>query len=734
MPLLRQKIVNFALIAVAVALIGVVIWTRGCATTNEQEARANNLLGAWREGDLVSIEVQRKDQKVRLERRAEPDADDESKWLLTQPINEEADLNVVTDLLGSLQFATAVRRIKPEEVDRAAFGLNEPRWVMLLDMGAVKYRLALGKEAAAPPGAVYLELSGEGAPRPGVVIISRDLVKQLDVQADSLRARELVPYLSSSLKQLSLDGAGGRRLLRRNESGLWRFDGMEHDYRVNREGLDRILLQFARAKAEKFIDPALAERALAGAPTVRITMVNENPKKPRALLEVGGSCPSSANDVVALRREPDRLAACVARNVMPGLSTPVAELVDHRLFTLRNDEVENLTIVQGEQRLELDRKENGFLMRAPQRREVELEPGNQRLQTILATAGELVPDAQPKQLGLDPPRGSVLLKSTAAFDSRTLEELVLVGNPASDGRVPVLRKHDGAVLLIDPLSAKNLLPDATLLKSRVILDFTQYELKSIEIKTPRVVQRLVRSLGGSYTLEAPKGFEVDPGLAADLVESVRALGAERWVADRDDGSFGLAKPSGVLTVTLEYRDGGVNERVISIGTPTAGGAFAALKGDPGVFVLPRRTLESLDTLLIDRSTFVVGADEARRVTLSAGNAKLELIKQGNRMVASGGAELSEAAVQRIVDALGAMKPEAAIAIGPAKAEYGFDKPELLVRVEREPGLGERSKPLVYRVGAGDSWQKLSVHYARAEGVDATFVITRSKVRELVDAL
>src|SRR4029453_4731981 len=103
----------------------------------------------------------------------------------------------------------------------------------------------------------------------------------------------------------------------------------------------------------------------------------------------------------------------------------------------------------------------------------------------------------------------------------------------------------------DPTSARALLPDATLMKSRAILDFTQYELRSIEIKTPRVTQRLLRAGSGAFTLEAPKGFDVDSGLASDLVEAVRSLAAERWVSDRDDGSFGLQKPNTVLTVTLE---------------------------------------------------------------------------------------------------------------------------------------------------------------------------------------
>ena len=734
MQLPRQKLTNFALIAIAAGLLGVVLWTRGGVTTGEQEARSNNVLASWREDELDSIEIERGKDKLRVERRDTPDGGD-ANWFLTAPIQEEADINAVTDLIGSLGFASAIRRIKPEEVDRAAFGLDSPRWVMQLDLGRIHYRLALGKEAATPPGAAYLEVSGKDAPRPGVMIVSRDLIKELDVTADTLRTRQLFPYVSSALSRLELDGLGGARKLRRAEWGGWRFDSMEGGLRVSRDGLDRILLQFARTKAERFIDAGAAERALAGTPSVRITMVHEEPKKPRALIVVGGVCPNNADEVVALRREPEPLAACAPKSVMPGLATPTAELVDHSLFTLRTDEVESFVSVEGDKRLELERKEKGFSMRAPQQTSIELEPGNQKIQSMLTIRGELVAMAKPKELGLDPPRGSVLMRSTAALESRVVEESVSIGNSAPDGRINVMRKQDGAVLLIDAASARSLLPDATLIKNRTIFDFSPSDLRTIEIKSSRVTQKLSHSLSGAFTLEAPKGFDADPGLSSDLVEALRSLAAERWAADRDDGTFGLQKPALQLKLVLEKRDSPPTERAISVGNPSGSGAFAAVKGEMGVFVMPRNALEAIETLLIDRSTFVLGESEARRISITAEKTKLELTKQGSRLVlGDAGAESSEGRIQRIVEALGAMRPEAAIEIGPAKAEYGLDKPLLTVRIEREPGLGERSKPLVYRIGSGDSWRKLSVHYARVEGVDATFVITRNKVRELLDSL
>src|SRR6185503_11892977 len=162
---LRRQAGNIALIAAALALVGVVIATTGRVTTSEQEARPNNVLAAFREDEISKIERDTAGKKLVLERRPSGDAGDSS-WFLLEPIGEEADVYAVEKLSGSLEFATWVRRIKPGEVDRAAFGLDAPRWVMRIDMGKIHYRLALGKDAVSPPGSAYLEVSGDEVARP----------------------------------------------------------------------------------------------------------------------------------------------------------------------------------------------------------------------------------------------------------------------------------------------------------------------------------------------------------------------------------------------------------------------------------------------------------------------------------------------------------------------------------------------------------------------------------------
>jgi hypothetical protein len=717
---------------VALGLIVAVFVTRGRVTTGEREARENNLLSAFRETEITQLRLEGGKSPFTLERTA-PDDAGESSWKLTAPVQEEAEAYAMDKLLGSLEFASWVRRIKPEEVDRAGFGLDAPKWTLHVEMGAIRYALRLGKESPSPRGAHYLEVIAEGAPGSGVGVVSGDLVTELDIDAGELRGRQMMPYLSDALARIVLEGKGGTRRLA-SKGKRWFFDGMEGNVRVERETFDVVLVQFARTKAEHFIDVAAAKQALAaaGTDTVRITMIPKKAEAPRGIVEVGGKCPKSDNDVVALRSEPDPVAACVPSSVMAGLTVPAESLVDESLFSLRKDEVESLSIVRGNDKLDLARKDSGFVLRAPVKETVELEVGNQHFESIAGAKGKLVEKPDLEKLGLKSPSGRVTLQSVAETESAVIKEELEIGALAGDGRLHVRRLADGAVLELDRETARLLAADATLLRKRRLLDFAPSELLSVDIQAARLHQRVRREPSGVYTLELPKGFGADASLATTLADVLGSLEAERWVSSKDDGSFGFDKPALTARIGLETRDAGTTSETLTIGSPTSGGYFAKLEASPGVFVLARRTIETLETPLLDRSMFVVAPDAAKRLDVEHAGKKLVLERRGATFAEAGNAAaLSAARIADAVEALASLRAEAAVHVGAARAGDGFAKPELVVRVE--PSAADL-EPWTFRIGAGDSWQGTSIFYARRDGTNATYVIAKSKVRALIDAL
>jgi hypothetical protein len=209
---------------------------------------------------------------------------------------------------------------------------------------------------------------------------------------------------------------------------------------------------------------------------------------------------------------------------------------------------------------------------------------------------------------------------------------------------------------------------------------------------------------------------------------------DHWVADKDDGTFGLEHPS--LRARLSIRkDGKLEDHVLVLGRQTASGYFATMEGDPGVFVLPKRVHETLTTLVLDRSVLIMDPAITSRVTILGKDRGAVFERRGDEFVQTDVSEpLSADAIRKIVDTLSSLSAEAAVDIGPARPEQGFDRPVLTVRIDREPGHPEKPPSTTFSVGAGDSWRGISVHYARVEGVQATYAVARSAIRALLDAL
>ncbi len=720
----KRHLTTIALIAASIVAVVAVIATQNRVTTSEREAREHNVLSAFRQDDLTRISLDHEGKHFVLQRSAADDAGDAT-WSLREPIVEEADAYAIDKLTGALEYARWVRRIKPEEVDRKAFGLDDTKWVIRLEMGAIVYELRFGKEAASPEGARYLELV-TSAPGAGVMIVGRDLVTELDLDVGELRGRQLVPYVSPALSKIVIEGPVGTRRMKSSGQDRWRFDGMLGDVRVSRDAFDAVLVQFARIKADRFLELGAAEAAIGKSP-IRLTLTPEKKSDPKAIIEVGGVCPGSANDAVAIRREPDALAACVPKSVVTGLDTPADSLVDRSLFTLRKDEVESLRIERPSGRLELDRKESGFLMRAPVKGDVELEPGNQRVESIVSATGTIEDKPNLDRLGLHPPKGRAVVESSADEDAKVVKEVVEIGTPSANGSLPVRRTSDGKVLILDRDRARVLDADSTLVRSRKIFDFAESEFRSLEVTGKDIHQRFTREPSGSFTLELPKGFERDAAVISNTIDALRGLEAERWIADRDDGSFGFAEPR--LTVHLSYvaGDAGEKSETLTIGALTTGGAYAKIASQPGVFSMPRSAVDALGTLALDRSLFMITPDNTTRIEIERKGGRLILEKIGDAFARASGVDLSSTRVSEIVDTLIAFRPEAAVHTGPARPSEGFASPELVIRAQGT------DKPRTFRIGAGDSWQGTSVYYARAEGVDATFVIAQSKVRVLIGA-
>ncbi|HWP04207.1 MAG TPA: DUF4340 domain-containing protein [Polyangiaceae bacterium] len=716
MKLGRTELMSVVLAGLAVASVLGVLATRHAPTSAERDERAKNLLPVWREDEVSRIELDTSGGALVLEKGG-------TGWTVRAPEPEPADAATVQKLVGALGFATPARKLEAAEAN--AHGLAKPRATLRIRMGESALTLALGDAAPTPSGGAYVALDGAGARRAAVV--PREVVALFTARADDFRERALVTLGARELEELTIVRPTDTLRLVRGPALAFRIDGTE---RASRDATEPLFNALGRLSATRFLPVATAVAARGPLPPLVVTLVPRAGKAKsssaypaaKTVLELGGACPEAPGEVIAVVREPQARAGCVPKDLLGQLSTPRDVLRDAAPFSARKDEVEALTLERGGKRLVLERSGTAFVLREPSQAPVELDAGNQRIEAVARAPADLVAAPNPKELGLDAPSGRVTLR-VIGDDDKALEEKLELGKTAPDGTLYARRMEDGAVLAFGRESARAFNVDSTLLRSLTVFDFPLSSLAELALSAPE--PELVRRAGAGFELVTPRGFEADGELTTNAVLALGSLHALRWVADEDDHTFGLAPP----TLTARARtgaDGGTAEHSLVVGRAVPGGYFASVEGSSGVFLIERGVVERLSTLLVDRSPLMVEPSTLARLTLRSKGRELTFERRGGELRSE---HVDPTASSAALAALGSLRAEAALHSGAARTTEGLASPVLEVRAEPSPGLG---KPRAFKIGASDEFRGESVRTARADGIDATFVVADAKLRPLLD--
>jgi hypothetical protein len=724
MRLSSGMLVSVGVVILAAASTIAVVATRDALSTKDDAGREQSLLPAFRSEDVTRLELLGKDPKVVIERSGT--ADGAANFQLLEPVKETADPATVDKFLSALGSARALRPVEQGPA-ADALGLGKPALQIRVQSKKRSYQLALGGTAPTPAGARYLQITADGeAAR--VVVVAKSLADDLTVELDAFRLRSLASVNEADVTRVAITSPKLRIGLERTSGTSFLIAEQQAKVLVNRETLKTLFFQLSRLTASTFLSESEAEAAL-GPARARFELTLKQ-SKDNLRFEVGGSCPGDPSQLVVVRRAPDVQRACAPRELEATLALEPGDFIDRRAFSLRADEVEELNIAGGKSKFALVRKGSGFVLHASSETQVELVAGNQRIAELLEAEGERVP-FEPGKLnafGLEPAQSSVTLRSSAARTADVTIQVVRVGKRDEAGNLFVYREQDGVVLRIPRELARGFAVDSTLLYARKLTEFGLSSFISAEIERKEGKQ-VLRRTNDALQLVEPSGFDADGVLSSDLIQALGALTAERFVADRDDGSFGLQRSSLRVRFAFKNAEGAKVEHQLRFGDETALGVFATLQDDGPVFILARSVRDTCQLSLINRAIFPSNSDAWREVTLETQGRTLHLVRQGERFAVTKAGSFPQDRVPELLEAIANLRPEAALHSGPALPAEGFSSPSLRLVL-----LPRQGPPHTLSFGAGDSWRQTSVFYVRATGIDATFVMAQSKVRALRDAL
>ncbi len=745
-PFVRRHFTTLGLVAAAsVGAFALFVVDRGSVTTQEAELRKTNLLPSYKLEDIRSITFTNRG-KTAVMKLGPPSPAGQRLWEVTLGgAVHTANQQSIDQLLGTLEYATYERRVSDDAKDENNFGFDKPATTVIVEMGSQTYRVAVGGVAPTPKDGRYCESPA------GTFVITAQLAAALDMVPEAFRTRTFVPYLSIDLAKLRVDGEGGNKpFVKASWSGGrgagFRFEGgtPEGTVRVNAALFDKLLGALGAMLAESFLSDEEAEKALQK--RITLTMVPRDSKKPQAVIDIGGVCPGKEEQVVAVRREPTRTSACIPKTVLETLVLPAKDYVDLSVVGAPFDEVTEIAVTRGDKTIEIARKEAAWHMRKPADRKVSPDAGNALATDLTNLDGTALVTGAPKDFGLEPPAATLRITSlvpTFTAENGSIERIETVLVSAPRGEVAyVQRSEDGSILEIPAEKLRTLSPSEAVLRDAEVLQIPKEQVRSLSLsaQTSGAVrtQKLTRGDEGWTFAEPPTaGATPDTALLADLVDAVVNLRAVRWVAEKNDGTFGLEKPRFVIEMTVRENDAApVQTLRIELGGAATDGMFGVMSRDAAVFVAPPSLTDLLDLWLINRQSLVIEAPLLVRVEAEAkGGKKLVAERSGDVWKTEGGNDAAVATTLR--NAVAGLVAEGVVGIGAPDKSFGFDAPRLVMKVVAEPpqgapkGTARKTTRLTF--GAFDSYRGARIVYVRKEGLDVTFAVAQGDLRELFSA-
>jgi hypothetical protein len=706
---------------------------RGRISDAERAERAHDVFPSFRVTDVRRVAITLGDDDFGLDRVAATGG----RWTVKLPLQPayRADSGAVDALLRELELAKRVRDVPESE----AHGLDAPRVRGRIRVGRIDYEFAIGDDAPRPEGSAYMRVDGEGT-----FVVDRVLKVQLLRGADAYRERTLVPYGVSEVASLEVTSPATHVTLERAGS-TFRLQSAT-GLRASRAVVDRVFAALADARAEGFLDDAAADRALAPGPCL-VRVVPRDARDPALELELGGACPGQSGVVAIAKLGGDRISGCVPASIVDGVQATPDALLDRGLFYAHADEVEAIRIDPAppvpEARLDLARRGSGWHERAP--RDHDLDPDENEAAGGLAEdiAGAAAAEARAAVPGERiVPQARIVVTRTGGGAEEALE----IEAPGPDGFALARRGDDHAVLRLSRDVVRRLEARPFVLRGRGIWSppFDPAAIVSLETTCGAGRERL-ELRDGAWVLNAPAGFEADRAAADGLAEGLARAKADRWIAERDDGSFGfdakaacsvaarLAAPSPPSAPSLPAQPAAARSVSLVFGRETDGGYYAKTLDGPGVFVVPPalRTLASRPA--IDRQRLRVDPRTVTRVMLLRGTTRVVLERRGERWVREDGDAADAGGGERLADGVLEVAAQAVLHPGPPARGEGFARPTLEIEAFAGSADGVTPSTTDIVVGAPTRVGTSDAYFARVSGVDATFAVARPGVDAILGA-
>ncbi len=264
-------------------------------------------------------------------------------------------------------------------------------------------------------------------------------------------------------------------------------------------------------------------------------------------------------------------------------------------------------------------------------------------------------------------------------------------------------------------------PPSSASAAPVILKVNTADVTQLSIKQKQTDPvTLQKADAGKWQITQPKPYRADQETVAGMLSTLSGLNADRVVEDKASNlkQYGLDPAAVELDITGKGQ--GTRQLLLGDDTPTGGGVYAALAGDPRVFIVSSFNKTSLDKSLNDlrdKSLLTVDAEKVSRVELLRKGQEIEFdrTKDGWQILKPTSSPADSSAVNNLVRTLtSATMQLSASGTNDAAAEFARATPVATAKLTGDTGV----QTLEVRKNKDD-------YYAKSSAVNGAFKVDAS---------
>lgn len=508
-------------------------------------------------------------------------------WRMVRPVQAAVDSAVVERMIAAMARVErgeriTARTLRERGLSPADYGLDEPRARITFKNNRGTFTWLIGRDA--PLGdALYVQQKGQN----DLVSAPRTLLHLVPQDPSWIRDRTLFSADAPSVRGIDLGIQGVTYRLRHVEAAGWRF--LEPwSGRADLSAVHALIEKTLSARIVDFIADGQTDLAAYGLddPALVLTVFTRNERT--RTLHIGSPLADNA-ELRAARHSPGTTIFSVPASWCAELEQDPARLRSRRLTDLQPERITAVRLVRGEQQVELVRTNGLWQILRPVRWPAD---GGRVQELLLALTGASV-----EEFVNEPTEEQSARIRSAPWEvelTAGARRLVLrFSAPGANDRRLVQLDDEPSFCLVPVATVREAYADPLFYRSPLLLSISPSEIRQLSVRSTQGEQTVYKTDSGSFSGGPGEERSIDGQALGDLMWTLNDLRADRFTVFNPDTlePYGLEEPFAEVKVLLE--DLQSIGRVLKIGHAAEGGRYALLQGQPVVFVLPERSVQSL---------------------------------------------------------------------------------------------------------------------------------------------